>query len=233
MGMTVLYAAVVIGSAWLAGWMGARTLARLGQQVGWRMEYAQAAMTIAMIAFLTVVSMPAGVLIAAIVGALAWLATRHAWAPLLAMVLLATLGVWESPGSWPASVPEIGFLVLAAAILAASLFAARGAVIALPMLGAVSAAACLPLLIAPLVFADAHSSLSMDAAIILAALGGGIAVLPRSALAAPLLVLPLAVLMAYGAIQAMHYGAWPLGIVSLLIWLAGLKLAPRPVQAPH
>jgi hypothetical protein len=231
MAMTVVYALVVIGSAFLAGWMGARTLARLGKQIGFSAEYAQAAITIAMIGFLTVVSMPAGVLIAAIVGALASWAGRYAWLAMLAMVALATAGVWESPGSWPEEIPEIGFLLLAAVIVAASLFAARGAQLTLPVLGGVAAASCMPLLIAPLVFAPVHSSLALDAAIILAALAGGVWVLPRGAAAAPLLRLPLAVLVAYGAIQAMHYGAWPLGIVSLLIWLTGVKLAPRAVQA--
>ena len=227
--MTVLYAAIMVGSAFLGGWLGARTLARLGQQVGFASDYAQAAMSMAMIGFLTVVSMEAGVLIAAMVAAAAGLVTRAAWLPLLAVVLLATVGVWASPGSWPASIPEIGFLVMAAGIFAVSLWAARGAQLALPVLGGVSVAACLPLLLAPLVFAPVHGSLALDAAIILAALAGGILVLPRTAVAAPLLCLPLAVLIAYGAIQAMHYGAWPLGIVSLLIWLAGLKLAPRAV----
>lgn len=229
--MMSVYSVVIVGSAWLAGWIGARTLARFAKQIGFDPRYAQAAMTISMLAFLTVVSVAAGVLIAAIVGALAWLVTRSSWVPLLVMVLLATVGVWESPGAWPAEVPEIGFLLLAAVIFGVSVFAARTAELPLPVLGGVTGAACLPLLIAPFVFPAAHSSLALDAAIILAALVAGIMALPKSAMAAPFLRLPLAVLVAYGATQAMHYGAWPLGIVSLLIWLAGLKLAPRSMQA--
>ncbi len=229
--MMAFYTMVVVGSAWLAGLLGTRTLARIGKQVGYPVGYAQLAMTLAMIGFLTVVSMATGVLLAALVGALAWTVTRSPWLPLAAMVILATVGVWESPGAWPASVPVIGFLLLAALLFAASLFAARTADIALPVLAAVTMAASLPLMVAPIVFTAAHGSMALDMGIILAALAGGLAVLPGSAIAAPILRLPLAVLVAYGAIQAMHYGAWPLGIVSILIWLAGLKLAPRELAS--
>lgn len=225
--MMVLYTVVIVGSAYLAGLLGTRTLARIGKQVGLPPHGAQLAMALSMIAFLTVVSVATGVVLAALVGALAWLVTRSVWLPLAAMALLATVGVWESPGSWPASVPVIGFLLLAALVFAASLAAARTAEMALPVLAGVTVAAYLPLLVAPVVFTHAHTSLALDAGIVLAALAGGAIVLPGATVSAALLRLPLAVLVAYGAIQAMHYGAWPLGVVSVLIWLAGLKLAPR------
>ena len=220
--MMAFYTVLIVGSAYVAALLGGRTLARIGKQVGFAEHYAQLAITFAALAFLTVVSVATGVVLAALLGALAWLVTRSAWLPLAAMVVLATVGVWESPGSWPASVPVIGFL-----LLAALLFAARTAEIGLPMFAAVTVAACLPLLAAPVVFASAHGSMALDAGIVLAALAGGLMALPGAPVAAPLLRLPLAVLVAYGAVQAMHYGAWPLGIVSILIWLAGLKLAPR------
>lgn len=229
--MMAVYTVVVAGSAFLAGLLGARTLARMGTQVGYAAGYAQLAISISMLGFLTVVSMATGVLLAGLVGALAWMVTRAAWAPLAIMVVLATAGVWESPGAWPASVPVIGFLLLAALVFTASLVAARTAELALPVLAAVTMAASLPLMLAPMVFDAAHGSMALDAGIMLAALGGGLMALPGAAVAAPLLRLPLAVLVAYGAIQAMHYGAWPLGIVSILIWLAGLKLAPRAVAS--
>ena len=229
--MMAVYTLVIAGSAYFLAWAGTRVFARLAKQGGFDAQYVQVAMTLSMIGFLTVVSMATGVLLAALLGALAWLAKRSPWLPLAAMVVLATVGVWESPGAWPASVPLIGFLLLAALCFAASLFAARSAELSLPMIGAVTMAACLPLIAAPLVFAGAHSSLALDASIILAALAGGMAVLPASSVVAPFVRLPLAVLVAYGAIQAMHYGAWPLGVVSLLIWLAGLKLAPREHSA--
>lgn len=225
--MMAFYTVLIVGSAYVAALLGGRTLARIGKQVGFAEHYAQLAITFAALAFLTVVSVATGVVLAALLGALAWLVTRSAWLPLAAMVVLATVGVWESPGSWPASVPVIGFLLLAALLFAASLFAARTAEIGLPMFAAVTVAACLPLLAAPVVFASAHGSMALDAGIVLAALAGGLMALPGAPVAAPLLRLPLAVLVAYGAVQAMHYGAWPLGIVSILIWLAGLKLAPR------
>lgn len=229
--MMSVYTLVILLSAWLGGWIGARMLARFAKQIGFDAQYAQAAITLSMLAFLTVVSVSAGALIAAIVAALAGFVTRSPWVPLLVVIALATVGVWESPGTWPEAVPEIGFLLLAAVVFALSVGAARTAALALPVLGGVTGAACLPLLIAPFVFSAAHTSLALDAAIILAALAGGIVVLSRTVEAAAFVRMPLAVLMAYGAIQAMHYGAWPLGIVSLLIWLAGLKLAPRAAQA--
>lgn len=229
--MMVIYTAVIVGSAYLAGLLVTRVLARIGKQVGFDIRYAQIGVSLSMIAFLTVVSMATGVLIAALIGALAWVVTRSLWLPLAAMVVLATVGVWESPGAWPASVPLIGFLLLAALLFSASLFAARTAEISLPFLSAIALAASLPLIVAPLVFEAAHSSAALDAAIILAALAGGLLVLPGTTIVAPLLRLPLSVLVAYGAIQAMHYGAWPLGIVSIVIWLAGLKLAPRELAS--
>ncbi len=229
--MMAFYTVIIVGSAYLGAVMGGRVLARLAKQIGFAPEYAQAAITVSMLAFLTVVSMEAGVLIAAIVGATAWLIVRSPWVPMVAMVLLACVGVWASPGTWPASVPVIGFILLAAVIFAASLFAARTAELELPVLSVVTMAACLPLIASPLVFSGVHTSMALDAGIILATLLGGMIALSESAVAAALLRMPLAVLVAYGAIQAMHYGAWPLGIVSLLIWLAGLKLAPRSTQA--
>lgn len=225
--MMALYTVVIVGSAYLLGWLGTRTLLRFSKQLGFDAGYAQLAITLAMVAFLTVVSMATGVLIAALVGAVAWVVTRSPWLPLAAMVILATVGVWESPGAWPASVPVIGFLLLSALIFAASLFAARTATVSVPVLSGIAMAASLPLMLVPVVFEGAHSSLALDVGIILAALAGGLLVVSERAVAASLLRVPLSVLMAYGAIQAMHYGAWPLGVVSILIWLAGLKLAPR------
>lgn len=237
--MMGIYTAILAFSAYLASYLGGRTAWRLARGAGFPKLYVQLPVPLAMLGFLTVVSMPTGVVLAAlllaVMGAVqapsAPITTRSVFLPLLAALLLATVGVWESPGNWPASVPLIGFLLVAALAFAASLFATRTAELTVPVLSGVAVAAALPLMLAPLVFAGAHSSMALDSAIILAALLGGLIVLPESTVAASFVRLPLAVLLAYGAIQAMHYGAWPLGVVSLLIWLAGVKLAPRALPA--
>lgn len=239
MAMMSVYIVILVFSAYLTSYLGARTLARLARTGGFSAEYSQMAITLSMIGFLTVVSMATGVLLAALlltamgvwVGADTPTMRRNVVLALLAAVVLTTIGVWESPGAWPASVPLIGWLVLSALVTAASLFATRGAELSVPVLSGVALAAALPLILAPLLFPAVHGSMALDAAILLAALLGGLVVLPQSAMAARFLRLPLAALLAYGAIQAMHYGAWPLGAVSLLIWLAGVKLAPRALPA--
>lgn len=233
--MMGIYTAILAFSAYLASYLGGRTVWRLARSGGFPKLYAQLPVPLAMIGFLTVVSMATGVLLAALLMAVLGavqkpdmpVSARSVFLPLLAAVLLATVGVWESPGHWPASVPVIGFLVLAALVFTAAIFATRTAELTMPVLSGVAVAAALPLMLAPVVFPGAHSSMALDSAIILAAVLGGLRVLPESTVAASFVRLPLAVLLAYGAIQAMHYGAWPLGIVSLLIWLAGVKLAPR------
>lgn len=237
--MMSIYTAIIAFSAYLTSFLGGRTLARLSRNIGFPVLYAQIAISLAFIAFLMVVGMATGALLAALLLAVvglvnkpqAPLMARSVFLPCIAAIVLATIGVWESPGTWPASVPLIGFLLLSAAIFSAALFATRAAELTIPVLSGVALAAALPLMLAPLVFADAHSSMALDMAIILAAIAGGLVVLAESTVAASFVRLPLAVLMAYGAIQAMHYGAWPLGIASLLIWLAGVKLAPRALPA--
>ncbi len=233
--MMGIYTVVLTFSSYLISLLGTRAFLRIARSGGLPKIYSQLAMVLAMIGFLTVVSMPTGVLLAALLAAAVAAITnphnatagRGTLLPLLAAVVLGTVGVWESPGAWPASVPLIGFLLLAAVVFAGALFATRTAEVTLPVLVGITVAAALPLMIAPLVFANAHGSMALDEAIILAALLGGIIVQTAGTVVAGFVRLPLAVLMAYGAIQAMHYGAWPLGIVSLLIWLAGVKLAPR------
>lgn len=234
--MMGIYTVILAFSSYLVGLLGTRTLLRIARAVGLPAIYAQVAMVLAVIGFLTVVSMPTGVLLAALLtmvsagvaqASLAGTSIRSGLLLLLAAMVLAVVGVWESPGAWPASVPLPGFLLLAAFVFAAALFATRSAEVTMPVLLGIAVASSLPLMVAPLVFAGVHGSMALDAAIILAGLTGGAMVLPASAVAAGFVRLPLAVLMAYGAIQAMHYGAWPLGIVSTLIWLAGVKLAPR------
>ena len=237
--MMAIYTAILVFSAYLASFLSGRTLWRLARNAGFPVIYAQVAIPLAFIAFLMVASLATGVLLAALLLVVSGLThkpqtpllARSVLLPLLAAILLATVGVWESPGAWPASVPVIGFLLLATIIFAAAMFATRPAELSMPMISGLTVAAALPLMVAPLVFPGAHSSMALDVALILAAVAGGLVVLPASSVAAGFVRLPLAVLMAYGAIQAMHYGAWPLGIVSLLIWLAGVKLMPRAIPA--
>lgn len=233
--MMGIYTAIIAFSAYLASYLGARTIWRLARSGGFPMTYAQLPVPLAMIGFLTVISMATGVLIAALLVAVMGavqkpdspVTARTTLLPLTAAILLATVGVWESPGQWPASVPVIGFLLLAALLFSASLFAARTAELSMPVLSAVTLAALLPLMVAPLVFPEVHGSMALDSAIILAALLGGLMVLPETLASAAFVRLPLSLFVAYGAIQAMHYGAWPLGIVAFMVWLAGVKLAPR------
>lgn len=237
--MMAIYTAILAFSAYLASFLGARTLSQLARNAGLPAIYAQVAIPLSFIAFLMVASLATGVLLAALLMMLSGamnkpqtpLMARTVLLPMVAAILLATLGVWESPGVWPASVPVIGFLFLAALIFAAALSATYTAELSLPVVSGVALAAALPLMLAPLVFLGAHGSIALDVALILAAVAGGLVVLPESSIAASFVRMPLAIMMAYGAVQAMHYGAWPLGIVSLLIWLAGVKLMPRSLQA--
>lgn len=237
--MMGIYTVIIAFSAYLASYLGGRTIWRLARSGGFPMHYAQLPVTLAMIGFLTVVSMAAGVLIAALLVAVMGAmqqpeqltSARTVLLPTLAAILLATVGVWESPGSWPTSVPTIGFIILAALLFATSLFATRTAELSMPVLSWVALASVLPLMVAPLVFPGVHGSMALDSAIILAALLGGLIVLPATAVAAGFVRLPLALFITYGAIQAMHYGAWPLGMVALMVWLAGVKLAPRTMAA--
>lgn len=235
--MMGIYTAILAFSSYLASYLGARTIWRLARSGGFPMTYAQLPVPLAMIGFLTVVSMATGVLIAALLVAVMGavqkpdlpVTARTNLLPLIGAMLLATVGVWESPGQWPASVPVIGFLLLAALLFAASLFATRTAEMSMPVLSAVTLAALLPLMLAPLLYPGVHGSMALDSAIVLAALLGGLIVLPETLASAAFVRLPLSLFVAYGAIQAMHYGAWPLGIVAFMVWLAGVKLAPRVV----
>lgn len=230
-----IYTLIIVGSAFLASWAGIRVFSKLVRDAELPATLPQLAISISALAFLTVVSMPAGVMIAALVltvtGALMkpeWTVTSRALGlPLLAAVLLATIGVWESPGAWPAQLPLGAALLGAAVVFGGILEIGRRAQPSVLTLGGITAFALLPLIAAPLVFSTAHSSLATDAAILLTALLGGMILLPDQTNSSPMVRFPVALFIAYGSIQAMHYGAWPLGIAALAIFAGGIRFAPQ------
>jgi len=83
-------------------------------------------------------------------------------------------------------------------------------------------AAAVPLAFAPLLFASAHSSLALDAGLLCAALVGGMRTVNSHTRAAAFVRLPIALLLVYGMMQAVRYGAWPLAVCSLLTWVVGM-----------
>lgn len=235
--MMILYAIVILGSALLVSLIGCRIFTRILREVEGPMARAELACVISAIAFYTVVSLPAGAVIAAIVATLLGYFQRslalpalRSIGPLALVVAFALVGVAQSPGAWPAVVPGWVFLLPSALVLVGMIAVAERQHMLFLHYAGVSMAAGVPLMVAPLLFSTAHHSLALDHAILCAALLGGILGL-KPAPTALLLRLPVAMLLAYQIVQAAHYGAWPLAVLALLIWVGGMIAVGRRAAA--
>ena len=226
--MMGLYSVILAFSTFVASLLGTRILLRLLQELDFQPAHAQLAVILSAIGFLTVVSLPAGILLAALVLVLqGLLAIRINLSKgilqllTLAAILLALVGIHQSPGSWPAPLADWMILPLAGLLLFALLAGVGRSSLSFNQASLIAISALVPISLAPLFFSAAHSSLALDTAIINAALIGGLIVLPQQS-ASSHFKLPLVALVGYAAIQTAHYGAWPLALVSLAILLAGM-----------
>lgn len=225
----VVYQLVLILSALFASAAIGMVLRYACRVLGVPAQHAQLGMVIAALGFLIVVALPAPVVIAALLLVLgALIAPRTdfwVWAMRVPAAVLVALGIAQSAGGWPSG---DGYLLLAAAAggFAIALCGLMGcASLALPRLQSVVALAALPLLAAPLVMPQVHTSLALDAALLLAALlGGRVHGAHTASLPVRLLV---AAIMAYLPMQAAHYGAWPLALVSVALLLGGFVTMGR------
>lgn len=220
--MYALYMIILLASAALASWGGGRILARVGKELGLSTAVPQLAVSLAIIAFLLVVSMPAGILIGMLFLLAAPLLPRGQIWLRAAALLSGLLGVAEATGGWPAPLPEAVGFALAALTMAGLLAVADRHALPVRRFGMIILAGMLPLIVAPLLYKTAHTSLALDALLIGAAVLGGMPGHGKGEPAAVFLRLPVVLALGYGMVQAVRYGAWPLALASLLITLAGL-----------
>jgi len=233
---TVIYAVLIIASAWVTSFLGSRGAQRVLKELDLPRSHAQLAVTLPMIAFLVVVSLPAGVVLAAMVLMIDGVRSpdaasrplRKTW-PWLLAILLFGLGLTESPGTWPPALPGWALPVIAAGAVVPLLMAAHR--LPAPTLRRqclLLLVACLPLMAAPVLFKTAHASLMIDTAIMCAAVCAGALVLPATMPVAALLRLPVTLLFFHAVVQALHYGAWPMAGLALVLWVGGMFMTGRP-----
>jgi hypothetical protein len=235
MAMMALYIVILCSSAYFASFAGGRVGNRILRELDASRERTQLATALSLLMFFTVVSAPAGVMVAAllmiVLGFLkpgVWLlGERQVVAALALAVLVAVIGISAAPGIWPSMLPEMVWWLVAALVVAVCLLAANRCEAALEDFSIVAMASVAPLILAPLLFPDAHSSLAIDAALLISALLGGVVASSQPQRITALLKLPVALMIAFGVVQALRYGAWPLAMTSLLVWLGGLIAAQQ------
>lgn len=236
--MVSAYIVILCLSTFLAAWAAARIALRIIAMLRLSIDPPLGLFaTVAAILFLTVVGVPAMVLVGAIILVIgSVLAARHPL-PRTAQLGIPCIAVMlgHATLALPSALP-LSPLAASAAIIVAWVgftFSSR----ALPpssRVGSLGIIACLaPMLAAPLLF-PAPDWLAIDSLLIAAAFAG-IAVIrpatPSLAMAYP----SCAFLLFWLLLQAALHGAWPLALISLLAWILAIAYATlRPtVSGPH
>lgn len=233
--MMAVYELILVVSTLFCSWSAGRIAIFLLKELGLKPKYAQLATILSMLAFLLIISVPAGLLIGALVLVISGIVTPGARShfsietllPLLIAATLALVGLQESPGTWPTFVSVMAIEACAWAVFAASVMIARGTQIHTLHFNLGTTLAVLPLALVPVLYADAHDSLALDAGLVCAALVGGMRTVHRDMNAAAFVRLPVALIVGYGIMQAVHYGAWPIATASLLIWIFSMLIGAR------
>jgi hypothetical protein len=233
--MMAMYELILIFSTLFCSWAIGRVALFLLHELGMKTKYAQLATILSMLVFLMVVSVPAGLLIGAFLMLVTGIVTPGARSnfsiiillPLLIAASLALIGLRESPGSWPEILPPLVIEMWAWIVFAACVLIARSVQVRTAQFNAWTVFSILPLALGPVLYPRAHDSLALDAAIICAALAGGMRTVKGDMNATAFVRLPVALMVGYGIMQALRYDAWPLAAVSMVIWLGGLLLSSR------
>jgi hypothetical protein len=227
--MMAFYSLLLILSAFVLSAGLGRVLYYVLKGAGQSQFYAPAATVLVMLGFLMVVSLPAGVLVAGWLLLLTGITQtqalpRRSLRGVLPLVLASTLGlvgVYESPGAWPTMIPSLAMMGIVWLVFMGCLVLGHGSRADLGQSNLLTAASLLPVAITPVLYTQAHISLAIDAAIIIAALTGGARTAGARMQTPAYLLLPIGLLVGYCLIQTVRYGAWPLAASGLLIWAVG------------
>lgn len=229
-----VYQFVLIFSAWFVSWGMGRVLVYALRVMAIPLHYAQLATLVALLGFLMVVGVPAGVLVGAwVLAAMGVLKPRLLLTRILPIAIAAFLGViglQESPGEWPTSLPDVVFYGFAAILFFVMTFLADDVQATRAQFNGVSALASIPLACVPFLFSTAHASFALDAGLLIASLVGGMHVVRGDPPSAAFLRMPVGLVMGYSIMQAVHYHAWPLALASTLIWLLGMLVYRKPLH---
>lgn len=237
--MMVLYILILCGSAYFASFAGMRVGNRILREMDAPRARAQVAMALSLICFLTIVSAPTGVMTGALLVAifgvvyplLPPLGDWRGSVPLLAAAGMGVVGVTGAPGAFPAMVPAVVWWAVSFGVFLAYMLSVRHAAPSLQNFSAVAIVAVIPLGLAPLLFADAHHSLAVDGGLIASALLGGVVASTHAQATSAFLRLPVAMVTAYLALQAVRYGAWPLAGVCVVLWFLGMATMQRQARS--
>ena len=233
--MVVFYSLLIFASAFVLARLASAVIRQVLQRGGFDLRYLPVGVLLVMTGFLMVVSMPASVLIAVFLLAVAGLGSSEAalglsWRTLLPIAMAALLGilaVQEAPGAWPIDLPLAATMGIVWVIFFGLLLMSNRARLTMAESHSISLLALLPMALTPVLYAHAHTSLAMDAGIIIAALAGGVRYADHRALCPTFFVMPLAMLITYLAVQAVRYDAAPMAMLSILIWLIGIFVVSR------
>lgn len=233
--MIEFYSLVILGSAFVLARLASLVIRHVLLRAGGSLRYLSFGVLLMITGFLMVVSMPAALLLAVMLLSVAAMAPSEAlsvrsWRAILPMGIAAILGVLslqESPGAWPISLPLPAIMGILWLGFFGHLLLSYGARMNMLEGQTLTLAALLPVAITPLIYAQAHVSLSMDVGIIIAGLAGGARYADHRAHCPPFFLMPLAMLIAYLAVQAVRYGAAPMAMLSMLIWLIGIFVLSR------
>lgn len=228
--MMGLYSLILAASAAFAAWAGERVFTRVLREMDAPDELSQVMVALAAIAFFVVVALPAAMVIGALLLLVLGALKRPTPPGLVIAVLLGLYGLAELHSNWPMPLPFGAWWDMSGVIWFALLLPATRVQPSQWVFSVAIIFSALPLALAALFFPAVHGSMALDVAILSAALLGGV-LSPYAAQPATLMLRLVGAFLLGGLIvQTLHYGAWPVAVLSAGLWLVSMFwLKRKPV----